>query len=278
MAWNGSENRGAQQAPMKTVKAPPSKWRGLAALALVVVAGGFAAWLVMRPAANDDSSDEAARPSRIAEVMPQVVTNVVAEVVPQEEDVGAKAVRERVEKLKRMTPEERMEFLFEEAKNTPINFNVSSNRTFATGTEQIMSWIFTKQLGDPPPPLPRISIRDEAHLAEILMAKNPVLDTDTERQKDAKQTVELAKKAAIEFIKEGGDIREFFTYYRDQLDQAHREYSEAQKSVIEMYRTEGGDEELCRAYLDKVNEALEAKGIKKIALPEQVLERLPRHK
>jgi len=85
MAWNGSESKSAAAEPRKTVKPPPSKWRGLVALVVVAV-GGLAAWLVMRPAADDDSSGEAARPSRIAEVKPHISTNKAEEAVVEKKE------------------------------------------------------------------------------------------------------------------------------------------------------------------------------------------------
>jgi len=76
MAWNGSESKGAANVPKKPAKAPPSKLRGLLALALIV-AGAGAAWLFMRPASPPEERGKGpAKPSAIAEVAPQIATNV----------------------------------------------------------------------------------------------------------------------------------------------------------------------------------------------------------
>ena len=164
-----------------------------------------------------------------------------------------------------------MQYLFEEAAKKPIDLTPSTNRIFKTGTEQVMSWIFTTELGAMPPPLPRIPIRDEAHMAEILMAKNPILEGDSEKAKEAKQMVELAKKELIKFIKEGGSVDEFFEYYRGELVQAHNEWKESQKSVLQVVREEP---DLAADYIREVNDRLSAKGIRPVKLPPKLKEQL----
>jgi hypothetical protein len=170
-----------------------------------------------------------------------------------------------------MTPEERMRYLFEEAAKKPIDLTPSTNRLFKTGTEQVMSWIFTTELGAMPPPLPRIPIRDEAHMAEILMAKNPVFEGDSEKAKEAKQMVEMAKKELIKFLKEGGSVDEFFEYYRGELVQAHNEWKECQKSVLQVVREEP---DLAAEYITEINNRLSQKGIRPVKLPPKLKEQL----
>ena len=106
------------------------------------------------------------------------------------------------EVIAKMSLEERREFLQKEMIEKPLDLTPTTNRAFRTGTEQVMSWIFTTDLGSMPPPLPRISIRDEAHIMEILDAPNPIFEGDSDRAKDAKEMVALAKEELRKFLDE----------------------------------------------------------------------------
>ena len=103
--------------------------------------------------------------------------------------------------------------------------------------------------------------------------KNEVNEEDNENTKYCKEMVALAKKELIQYIKEGGDITGFLTYYRDQLKEAYHSYNSARRMVLEAYRTES-DRELCDLYLNKINEELSHKGIKKITVPDEIKQKL----
>ncbi len=178
---------------------------------------------------------------------------------------------QRIKKLREMTPSERMEFLLNEAATKPIDFTSTTNRPFRTGTEQVLSLIFTTRLGDMPPILPKLPLLDEAHLAEILAAPNPPLDGDRERIKEAKEMVELAKRELLDYIAKGGKVEEFLEYYRGQLVLARDEWQESQKSVIQMIRE---DPEIAVEYIEVVNARLAEKGIKPVVIPEKLKEQL----
>ena len=239
---------------------------------VVAIVGVVAAVLFLnqKPQLEKQPAKEKKQPKAVKTVTPSIPKVVKAEPVEEvsKEDREKAA---RIAKLKAMTPEERMQYLFEEAAKKPIDLTPSTNRVFKTGTEQVMSWIFTTELGAMPPPLPRIPIRDEAHMAEILMAKNPILEGDSEKAKEAKQMVELAKKELIKFIKEGGSVDEFFEYYRGELVQAHNEWKEYQKSVLQVVREEP---DLAADYIREVNDRLSAKGIRPVKLPPKLKEQL----
>lgn len=276
MAWNGSNVDGASASPKKVAKATGqsvSLVHGVLALIAVVAIGGGAYFCLSTSKPKSADRDEAPTESRsIAEVVPEIAPVVEPEPPKPEPKKIDPAKAARAAKLKAMTPAERLEFLFEEAKNKPIDFNnVSTNRPFATGTEQVMSWIFNARVGDMPPPMPKLSIRDEAHMAEILLANNPALEGDSEKVKAAKEMVELAKEECIKFVKEGGDVTEFLEYYRGQLVQAHQEWQVAQKSVMQVIREEP---ELAADFINEVNTRLGEKGIKPVNIPPRLREEL----
>ena len=270
MAWNGSDGTAfSRKSSKKTRKSPI--WRGLFA-ALLVVCGAAAAFWVLQDNKSIEQRWREFKTRRIAEDDPDLTErqtdNVVEEKATTEKEDAAK--RERREKLLAMSPAERIEFLFEEAEARPLNLEPASNRVYATGTEQVLDWVFTTELGDLPPILPSIPMYEEAHLVEILVNHNKILENDDERTIDGKETVGLAKEELIKFISEGGSAEEFLEYYHDQLRQAHQVRQTAQQSLFQVVREEP---ELARDYLDRINEQLAEKGIKPLAIPPKMAER-----
>jgi hypothetical protein len=170
--------------------------------------------------------------------------------------------------MKSLTPEERREIQMEKFKARPIDLSVPSNRVVATATEQIMAWIFNTEVGDLPPPLPKIPETEMAHLAEILLSKNEISEKDNDQVAQTKETIQLIKKELTEFIKKGGNPKEFFDYYRGELVQAYEMRKTVQQSVQKVLREEP---EIALEYLNEVNRELQSKGIKQIKLhPKQL--------
>lgn len=264
MAWNTQESGGKKEAPKK---AKLGRWLATTGLTIAVLAGG-AVYFLNHPVTPKADKQEKSR-AKIAEVQADLSEAPEVEEAQPVESAEDRARRERAEKIRNMSVEERIDFLFDEAEKRPINLEPATNRVFATGTEQVMSWIFTTRLGDAPPPLPRISIHDEAHLAEILMNANEIKDTDSDRAADAKEMVMLAKEELKKFIKEGGDIEEFLEYYRGELVQAHNEWRESQRQVLQVVKEEP---ELAPEFIAEVNKRLSEKGIKPVKLPPKLLE------
>lgn len=254
-----------------TTGAPISgKIKGLVALVAVVVIG-VVAYLLVPEDEKPVAEPKPEKPKKIEIVKPaEVVKPVEPEPAPEKPKIDPEKAA-RAAKIRAMTPAERLEFLFEEAKKKPIDFTTSTNRPFATGTEQVMSWIFTTRLGNMPPPLPKIPIRDEAHMAEILLADNPALEGDSDKVKEAKEMVELAKKECIEFVKKGGDVTEFLEYYRGELMQAHQEWQASQKTVMQVIREEP---EIAGEFIKEVNSRLAEKGIKPVNIPPKIRQEL----
>ena len=136
-----------------------------------------------------------------------------------------------------------------------------TNRTFKTGVEQLMSWVFTVEVGDMPMPIPPIGEEDRAQLAVILVSKNEIKEGDSEMAAFAKEQVDYAKEEMAEFIKQGGDPDEFLQYYFAQLRHAFEFRNEAQQQYYDMLEE---DPELADEFARKVNESFDEKGIKRI--------------
>jgi len=281
MAWNGS-NGAEATAPSKgkAAKAPsagkPSAGRGALAGVLVVAAALGAWWFLnQRGGTPNAAGEEKTKPASTT------ITEVEPEIAPEqpdpakveedrEEQARRAAIAERHAKLMKMTPDERLDYLFEEAKKRPIPELSGTNRVFRTGLEQVMAWIFNCELGAQPPLLPQISMFDQAHLVDILIMDNPIKDTDSEEIKQTKENVQAAKKEFCEFIKQGGDPDEFLPYYHNQLVQAHNEFMTARKLIVDTIRN---DPDIAPEFIKKVNDELVQKGIRPVTLPPQMLEK-----
>ncbi len=253
-------------------KSSNGRWRGLVA-ALIVILGAIAAFLILthgEPAAIVPEEKPKKVVKKTTEAKPTVKKKKPAAKKVDEDAEKKKWFAERRRLLQSMTPDERLEFLYKEAEQKPINLEPSSNRTFATGTEQVMGWIFNTTPGDMPPILPEIPIFEQAHLTEILFNKNEIKEDDDEEIVELKQNVDLAKKEMIKFIKEGGMPEEFLEYYHNVLRDAHMEYRNSRQEVFKMLKE---DPEGAAAFLDMVNARLAEKGIKPVTIPDKIAER-----
>lgn len=239
----------------------------VAAFIAIVIAA--AVWIAVQ--SGDDGKDTG-KPDKktgaISEVAPSAPSAPRADEPPAVDEEALERERRRAA-YKAMTPEERWEFVVERARNSPLREEPGTNRIFRTSTEQVMDWIFSCEVGDPPPLLPNLPLKEQLHLAEILALDNPIYDDDTERAKEAKETVKLVKKEFQDFIKEGGEPEEFLPYYHSQLVQAHEEWKTARKMIMDAIKE---DPDIAADFISKVNERLAEKGIKQVTLPQRMLD------
>jgi len=251
--------------PPSPKKSPRGAKGGIVAGAIVVVGALAALWYAVRTGETAPPAPKVRAPA-VTRDEPEPPKEPAAAETPEE-----RAKRERKEMLAKMSPEERREFIHKEMIEKPLDLTPSSNRVFKTGTEQVLSWIFTTDVGDMPPPLPKISIRDEAHIMEILDNQVIADDADPERVKDAKDTVALAKEELRRFVDGGGKVQDFLEYWRGKLQLAYDERMQCRKQVIEVVREEP---DIALDFLEEVNRRLDEKGIKRVVLPEKLMEKL----
>ena len=170
----------------------------------------------------------------------------------------------------KLSEEQRLESYEKSLAESPLP-NTSSNRLFRSGIEQVMGWIFTTEVGDMPPPLPRIPDFDIVHLQEILDTKNEISESDTEKQADTKNTVDFVKAELKKYLEKGGDPDEFMKYYHDQLKTAHQHRQIVQDQVMKVLQEEP---ELAEEFLNDANKGLAEMGIKAVVIPERIKQRL----
>lgn len=141
------------------------------------------------------------------------------------------------------------------------DWNRLTNRVFKTGSEQLMSWVFTCELGMMPPPLPKLTKEERDTLPAVLISKNQINSEDNERVAAAKAIVDVAKREMMKFIKQGGDPDDFLRYYHEELNRAFEYRNLAIDQIAEVAETDG---DLARELGQKINEKLASEGIKTI--------------
>ena len=143
---------------------------------------------------------------------------------------------------------------------TPDELARLTNRVFTSGVDQLMSCIFTTVPGDLPMPIPSISDDEKANIVGILLSRDEVSASDSEAVAFSKEQVALAKKEMMQYLKEGGDPDDFLQYYTQELKNAFRYRNDIRDQVEEII--ESGDLGLARDFVSKMNEKLEAEGIR----------------
>lgn len=231
----------------------PAVLRGVVAAALVALLASAVFFFLLRNDVPVTDKGSARRKSMVPEVTPAVSQGTAEVNCPQPK---ARSVEEAMERLQ--TPEKtpiKLRAL------TPEEWDQLTNRTFKTGTEQLMSWVFSTEPGDMPMPIPRISEEDRKNIVGILISKNEVKDSDSERTIECKEAVAAAKKEMMHYLKEGGDPDDFLQYYSQELKRAFEVRSEAINQIQEVWDE---DPELGKEFMDKINEKFKEEGIKEI--------------
>jgi len=263
----GGGRAGSTKPPRGDGRTKPGMWRvAVLAAVLAAVAGGAWWWYghagrVTVPVEKPKiEKPKAERPVKAwTEPSPPAVTNEVAR--PVEVRPPAPAWRDP-----KATDEQRTEAYAKMLAESPLP-NTSSNRLFRSGLEQVMGWVFTTEVGDMPPPLPRVPDFDIVHLKEILESKCEVKADDTAKQADAKNTVEFAKEELKKYLEKGGSPDEFLQYYHDQLKTA---YLHRKMVMDQVMMTMRDDPDLAEDFLKEANKGLAEKGIKEVVIPERL--------
>ncbi|MBR3922891.1 MAG: hypothetical protein IKJ45_07240 [Kiritimatiellae bacterium] len=145
---------------------------------------------------------------------------------------------------------------------SPVNlakYEANANRIFRTTAEQLISWVASVEPGEMPFPMPELDAKDRENLASILISKNEILDSDSEKLANLKQSVDYAKKEMSKYIRAGGDPDDFLQYYHRELLKAYELRCEAYKQIDAII---DDDPELGREFMKKVNEKFAEQGIK----------------
>ncbi|MCL2104218.1 MAG: hypothetical protein FWH21_04085, partial [Kiritimatiellaeota bacterium] len=136
---------------------------------------------------------------------------------------------------------------------------------FSTATEQVLGWIANTVPGAPPPILPALPPGERENIAAILDRDIVLYADDSDRAAESKHNVAHAKQLLKRYLAEGGTPEDFLGYYHNALAEAHREWREAQRGVVELQRA--GDEEGAVTFYLEQNAALGERGIKPVILP-----------
>lgn len=272
MGWNGS-GVGAQSSTNNTKAKKQTSgfsisgsFKGVFALIIVLLIGAGAYWFVANDEVKAKITEKLPKGSRIAEV----AADIVAPMVKEASGFPRENVQEDIKQEEKVV--ERPKTIYE--LRPDIDWDAMTNRTFSTGTEQLLSWICHTTPGEMALPLPPLSPEEKQNMAAILISRNEIKDTDSEDIAEVKESVEFAKKELRDFIKEGGNPDDFFAYY----DKAIKDAFEKRNSLIEELQAMQSDDdeegkerdpEVMREMVKKVNEALDEEGIKPITYNEE---------
>lgn len=271
MGWNGSGQKGATPVQPKVTAKKPSPIRGLIAGGVVVVLAVVAYFAFFSGSEKPQKVEKPKKPSVIKEVKPAPApvapTNTPPAIDPKKmpDPHYKQPTNPKLPKKKYIPTIEEVEKARLGPDGKPRKMSI-----YKTPIEQALGMIFTTKLGSPPPMLPNIpAFTTEEQL-------NKFLETTFEYDKDAPQAVNenriLMQQVRNEFknyLKDGGDIKGFVDYYVGELRASYDQWKTAQKMVVDMAR-EGEDPATIRAFRDKANEMLTAKGIKELAFPPSI--------
>lgn len=139
------------------------------------------------------------------------------------------------------------------------------------GTEQVLDWIFSCNLGDPPGLCPTLPAAEMANIAQILEQGAELKADDSEQTIEHKTLIAAAKRELQEYVEKGGDPQNFVNYYHSQLMNYHQQYQDAQNMVLKAARE---TPEIAAELVKKVNAQLATKGIKPVIISKKMRERL----
>lgn len=257
MAWNTGKTTAPAQKPKRG-----GVLRGLIAL-IVVVGGAVAAWVVMFGA----PALPGAKPAKERRAIAGAIADKPADLAPVHELAQTLSQAPTADAPFGFGPDGRPLTIYDVRKD--IDWDRITNRTFKTGTEQLLSWICHTELGDMPMPIPSLSEEERDNLVAILISHNEIKETDSEEAKNAKEMVGYAKREMLEFIKEGGDPDDFMQFYFQELKKGFEKRNNYRDEVEQVIEEEP---ELAAEFVEKVNEVLDAEGIKPLRYNEETRE------
>lgn len=222
---------------------------------LLLVALGVVGLLWFCTSPSTEKSEIEKSPVKIKEVTPANVKREEPRV--QKERVKPKSVEDAMANLEEQPKTEIVKRTI-----SPEEWDRLTNRTFKTGTEQLMSWVFTTELGDMPMPIPPIGEEEKRDIAAILISENPINEEkDDEMTKVCKEQVQLAKKEMAKYVGEGGDPDEFLQYYFKELKRAFEFRNDAIQQCEELAEE---DPAMASEFVKRINEKFAEEGIKAI--------------
>ena len=245
---NSGWNRPSSTRP--PVQKKPSALRGVVAGLVVVVLALAGAWYFLGDSLTS-AEPKAKKTKTIKDVKPAATIPQAKKerVKPKSVDDALANISENAQPLKIKPAAE------------PVNLRRYTNQVFNTGVEQLMSWVVSVVPGDMPFPMPEIADDDHNNLVGILISPNKVKESDDEHTVAVKGAVERMKKEMLKYLKEGGDPDEFLQYYNKELE---RMFSFRNDATDEYQNLKQEDPEMAEEFRKKVNEKLEAEGIRKV--------------
>ena len=268
MSWNRPSD--APQPPPKK-SAPPSLKRGLLAGLLVIALGALGLYLFSNGEATSSSLQKKDR-GLIREATPAAAPKpreLTAEEKEQLAHPGMVKAPNGVWHPKGIPFDPKWTRPHGVVTNS---WGLRSRSAANNATEQILINVFSRERGDVPPMLPaRIPEREWKTMAETLIAKSEVDETDTTLTALQKGLLNDVKAELRECLKKGGNVEDFIADYEDELKRCYLKRMDMRTFLADMVKN-GDDPALIRDMTAKLNEKLEAEHIKPLDVPAAALE------
>lgn len=274
MAEQSGWNRAKPVAEQKPKKSSMMS-HGLVAGLVVVIGAVGVIFFLLSGGEKEGVKEDARKSRRIAEVTPAPAPKAREAKPEKPKDDPRRPKTVPLEKWNALTSQQQaMMHKLGRKKIHEVVTNTSNSagpKTYENATEQVMLMVFGTELGEMPLPLPEIPERDMKRMTDILMSNNPITDKDSEEVKIDKEILAAAKAELRKFIKEGGEVKDFFAYYHHETEKAYQERKMANKMVFDAAKS--GDEDLARKLHAELNKRFEEKGIKPLVFPENILKK-----
>ena len=261
MAWNGSSGSSGHRSPSTAKSSRHLPWRGALVLAVLVALGCVLLLFFIR---DNKISSVSSNVEELDKSGANVKTPIAK--TPLKSESPDPSPKRKVYSSPPKSVEEaiaRIDEGHEPLKTTLVKIpEAYKHRTFSTGFEQLISWVFHTEPGDMPMPIPPLTDQDRENMASILLSKNEILEGDDEETANAKKVVDIVKQDMVKYVKEGGDPEDFLSFYYGELRKAFEKRNEAERMFEEMKEEDGP--EMANEFARKINKAFATEGIKPI--------------
>jgi len=269
MAWNGSADNGeATSRRLNKTNSPLNKRqdaaspikKGLLVGLIVVMGGGLAAWFFTGERGERGERGEI-KASRIAEVKPQIATNVVEAEVPA---VAKKDVRmERGVEVVAVSARTNQSGVVVEkltlADGRKIEKVIRPKPIFDNVSDQMIALAVSAKPGESMAPLPALGDMDE-EFAKSLLSPIRIDEGDSEKVKELKLAVKEARAYIAAEIKAGRSVAECLQEHRERMEDISDRHTMAVQEMQKM-RKDGASAEDIAAFRSRINEIFKEQGI-----------------
>lgn len=274
MGWNGS---GIEKVEVESSTSTSRfNYKALVAGLVVVIGGAIAAWVMLGGEKGEKGENgEKVRPSQIAEVAPQIVTNASADVEGPEEKLTnrEKQIKWYRDKYGDNVPENMKPALyflehppkrtFHPPKTRASIFKHRSERDIASLLLAKPGAVFIRQ--------PQYGDRFDQDFAQSMLDKIEIAEDDPEDVRELKQAVADTKKELAARLKDGEVPSQIMTDTAKDLYELGKYRRGLEEEVARVRKDANVSNEEVADYVNAANKILEEKGLPPLKMPNMMI-------